>query len=81
MGTIAPKVPTPTNSFLAWAKQGALVNIANIGGKVLSWPAHALRHGTSFGTQVGGYFKFIPGIIATGDATNHFKGVFAFLLQ
>jgi hypothetical protein len=81
MGNLAPKVPTSTNSLLSWARQNALVNISNVGGKILSWPAHALRHGTSLAAQVGGYLKIIPVIVATGDATNHFKGVLAFLLQ
>jgi hypothetical protein len=80
-GTLAPKIPTSTNSFLAWARANALVNISNIGGKILSWPVHAIRHGATLTGQVGGYLKIIPVIVATGDATNHFKGVLAFLLQ
>jgi hypothetical protein len=81
MGTLAPKFPVATNSFCAWARQNVLVNVSNIGGKILSWPVHAVRHGATLGGQVGGYLKIIPAIVATGDATNHFKGVFAFLLQ
>jgi hypothetical protein len=81
IGTLTPRIPTASNSLLAWARQNALVNIANIGGKVLSWPAQAIRNGATLTGLVGGYLKFIPGVIATGDATNHFKGVFAFLLQ
>jgi hypothetical protein len=81
MGTIAPKVPIPKNSFLAWARGAALVNISNIGGKIAAWPIHALRHRSTLSGMVLGYLPAVPAIIVCGDATNHFKGVLSFLLE
>lgn len=81
MGTLAPKVPIPKNSFLAWARQHALVNISNVGGKCFAFPIHYLRHGSTLTGMVGGYLKGMGGVVICGDATNHFKNVFQFMLQ
>ena len=81
MGTLAPRIPIPKNSLLAWARQHALVNISNVGAKCTAFPIHFLRHGSTLTGMVGGYLKGVPGVVICGDATNHFKGVFGFMLQ
>ena len=81
MGTLAPRIPIPKNSLLAWARQHALVNISNVGAKLCAFPVHYIRHGSTLTGMVGGYLKMVPGVVITGDATNHFKGVFGFMLQ
>ena len=81
MGTLAPRVPIPKNSLLAWARQHALVNISNVGAKLCAFPVHYIRHGSTLTGMVGGYLKMVPGVVITGDATNHFKGVFGFMLE
>jgi len=81
MGTLAPKIPVPNNSLLAAARNHALVNISNIGGKVLSYPIHRIRHGSTLCGMVGGYLKNMGGVVITGDATDHFKRVLGFMIQ
>mgnify|MGYP003087462736 FL=1 len=81
MGTVSPLVPVPKNSLLAYARNHALIHVANIGGKILATPAHYLRHGTKLSGMVGGYVKGALGVDITGDATAHFKNVLGFMIQ
>jgi hypothetical protein len=81
MGTLAPKIPVPKNSLLGWARQSALVNISNIGGRITAWPIHALRHGSTLSGMVLGYLPAVPSVVVCGDATFHFKGILSFLLD
>ena len=76
-GTLGPLVPTSTNSFVTWARNNALVNISNIGGKLLSYPVHRIRHGSKLTTMLLDYIRGMHGVVITGDATNFFKGIFA----
>ena len=75
MGTLAPLVPVPANSFLAYLRNNALVNISNVGGKIFAFPIHKLRHGSSLCGMVGGYLKGMGGVVMTGDACAFFKGI------
>lgn len=81
MNTLAPKVPIPSNSLLAWARQHALVNISNVGGKVFAFPIHKIRHGSTLTGMVTGYLKGMGGVVICGDATVHFKNVLGFLIE
>ena len=80
-GTLGPLVPTTTNSFLAWARNNALVNISNIGGKILSYPIHRIRHGSTLTGMITDYVKGMGGVVITGDACAFFKGVFACIAE
>ena len=80
-GTLSPLVPTTTNSFLAWARNNAIVNIANIGGKILAYPIHRIRHGSTLSGMITDYVKGMGGVVITGDACNFFKGVFACIAE
>lgn len=81
MGTLAPLVPVPKNSVLAWARNNALVNISNIGGKVFAFPIHKIRHGSSLTGMIGGYLKGMTGVVITGDACAFFKGVLSCITE
>ena len=80
-GTISPLIPVPKNTLLSYARNHAIVHIANIGGKLLSAPIHYVRHGTKLSSMIGGYVKGMIGVDITGDATNHFKNVLGFMVQ
>ncbi|KAK8893562.1 hypothetical protein M9Y10_021985 [Tritrichomonas musculus] len=80
-GTLQSIIPVPKNSVLAYVRNHFCVNVANIGGKCLAFPIHHLRHGSTLTGMIGGYIPSIPGVIITGDATNHFKNVLGFMVQ
>jgi hypothetical protein len=75
MGTLAPLVPIPKNSILAWIRQSSLVQISNMGGRVFAFPIHKIRRGATLGGMLGGYLKNWHGVLITGDACNYYKGV------
>jgi hypothetical protein len=81
MRTLAPKIAVLKNSFLAWDRGAALVNISNIAGKIAAWPIHAIRHGSTLSCMILGCLPAEAAIVVCGDATNHFKGVRLFLLE
>ncbi|EAY02077.1 hypothetical protein TVAG_485120 [Trichomonas vaginalis G3] len=79
--TLGPMIPVPHNSFLAYLRANSLVQISNVGGKLLSYPILAYRHGATLPGLLGGYFRTAHGPWITGDACNFFKGVFTCILE
>ena len=80
-GTLLQVLPVPKNTLANWGLGHIRVNIANIGGKCLAYPIHHLRHGSTLTGMISGYLQGAPGVVITGDATNHFKNVLGFMVQ
>lgn len=79
--TLGPKWAIPKNSLLAYLRANTLVQVSNIGGKILSYPIHKVRHGASLPGMLTSYLKGAHGPWVTGDACLFFKGVFNYMLE
>jgi hypothetical protein len=70
-----------SNGLLNCAKHHAIVNVSNLAGQILASPLVTLSHGTRLSSVVCEAIGGIRMMIATGDATNAFKGIFGVLTQ